>query len=73
MPEWLLQIILATIAATVAWIVARHGRLARLETRVATAEAINRRMWVHLRQQIDHAYRHGVKPLPIPEDIFGDD
>lgn len=66
-------ICVAVVAASGAWINARYGRLARVESRVATLEARNNRMWMFLRQQQDHAYRNGYTPLSIPDDLYGED
>lgn len=63
----------AIIAASGGWIAHRFGRLARVEAQLARVESTNRRMWLYLRATIDHAYRNGIEPLPIPDDIFGDD
>lgn len=67
-------LVVAFVAASGGWVAHRFGRLARVETRLNRVEAVNRRMWLHLRAQVDHAYRSGYQPLPIPDDLFeGDD
>ena len=66
-----IAIIVAVIAASGAWLASRFGRVASLEKRVATLENTNRRLWLHLRAQIDHSYRNHLEPLPIPDDLFG--
>lgn len=67
------MIIVAVIAASGGWAAQKFGRLARLERRLERMEHTNRRMWLHLRAQVDHAYRAGVIPLPIPPDLFRDE
>lgn len=73
MPEWLITLVVGTIAASGAWVASRWGRIATLEKRVTRSEMLNRRLWLHLRAQIDHSYRSGVIPLPIPDDLFGEE
>lgn len=68
-----LAILLGVITASGGWMAHKFGRLARVETRLARMEAVNRRMWLHMRAQVDHAYRNGLQPLPIPEDLFGEE
>jgi hypothetical protein len=67
--EWSL-IAVAVIAALGAWLNARYGRMARIESRLEEVEALNNRLWAYIRQQHDHAYRAGIPPLPIPESLF---
>lgn len=67
--EWVL-IAVAVITASGAWLNARYGRMARVERRLASVEALNNRLWAYIRQQHDHAYRAGVVPLPIPDHLF---
>lgn len=67
--EWAL-IVVAVVGASGAWLNARYGRLGRVEARVAQVEATNNRLWAYIRQQHDHAYRHGITPLAIPTDLF---
>ena len=67
--EWVL-IGVALITTSGAWVTARYGRLARVEARLASVEALNRRLWAYVRRQHDHAYRSGYQPLPIPESLF---
>ncbi|WP_223693803.1 hypothetical protein [Leifsonia poae] len=73
MPEWLLALGVAIVAASGGVLASRYGRVAALEKRVARLDALNRKLWVYLRAQIDHSYRSGVQPLPLPDDLFGDD
>lgn len=68
-----LALLVAIVAASGGWMAHKFGRLARVESRLARVESINRRMWLHLRAQVDHAYRNGYQPLPIPEDLFRED
>lgn len=67
--EWVL-IIVAALGASGAWLNARYGRMARVEARLASVEALNNRLWAYVRQQHDHAYRSGYQPLPIPNNLF---
>jgi hypothetical protein len=67
--EWVL-IAVAVITASGAWLNARYGRMARVERRLASVEALNNRLWAYIRQQHDHAYRAGYVPLPIPDHLF---
>ena len=68
-----LAISVAIIAASGGWVAHRFGRLARVEAQLSRVESDNRRMWLYLRAQIDHAYRNGIQPLPIPDDFFGEE
>lgn len=70
--EWAL-IIVAIITTGGVLVNARYGRMARIERRLALVEAMNHRLWFFIRQQHDHAYRNGIAPLPIPEELFEND
>lgn len=67
--EWVL-IAVAVIGVSGAVLNARYGRLSRLESRLASVEALNNRLWAYVRRQHDHAYRSGYQPLEIPDDLF---
>lgn len=67
--EWTLLAV-AVIGASGAYLNARYGRMARIERRVAQLESLNNRLWAYIRQQHDHAYRHGITPLAIPDSLF---
>ncbi|MFJ2370885.1 hypothetical protein [Microbacterium sp. NPDC087665] len=68
-----LMLIIAVVAASGGWAANKFGRLARVESRLIHVETVNRRMWLHMRAQVDHAYRSGYMPLPIPADLFGEE
>ncbi|UGS26585.1 hypothetical protein K8F61_18545 [Microbacterium resistens] len=68
----IVAIVVAVLAASGAWLNARYGRMARVEARLAAVEALNNRLWAYVRRQHDHAYRSGIDPLPIPDDLFGE-
>lgn len=63
-------LIVALVGASGVWLNLRHGRITRLEARLASLEAANRRMWLIIRKQHDHAYRNGYEPIPLPDNLF---
>lgn len=73
MSEWLLALIVAIVAAAGAYTAARYGRVGKLERRVDSLEARERKLWLYCRQLIDHIWRgRGAPPPTPPEDAFGD-
>ncbi|MGG7466049.1 hypothetical protein [Plantibacter sp. YIM 135347] len=74
MPDWLITIIVATLAVSGTWIATRFGRMASLEKRIDALERRERRLWLYCRKLIDHIWRgHGAPPPTPPDDLFGDD
>lgn len=77
MPDWLLTIAVAVIAASGAWITARmtgrtgeYGRIRDLENRVDSLEKRNTILWNYNRELVDHIYRgEPPPPPPLPEGI----
>lgn len=73
MPEWLIALVAAAIAASGALVGSRYGRVGKLERRVDELEARERKLWLYCRKLIDHIWRGRPAPPPTPpEDIFGD-
>lgn len=77
MPEWLMAVIVAIVAASGAWLTTRFGRVAQLERRIDALERRERMLWMHTRHVMDMYYRHrlpGAPDLPeMPDGVFGDD
>ncbi|AGW42448.1 arginyl-tRNA synthetase [Leifsonia xyli subsp. cynodontis DSM 46306] len=66
MPDWLLTLTVAALAATGSLAATRYGRIARLEKRLAELETRERTLWVYTRDLIDHIYRGEGPPPPPP-------
>lgn len=73
MPDWIVAVALAIVAASGAWIAARYGRLAAVERRQDELDTRNRALWLYCRQLIDHIWRgRGAPPPDPPDSIAGE-
>lgn len=70
MPEWLLAIILAAVAAAAGILGSRYSRVAAVERRVDELDTRNRALWLYCRQLIDHIWRGRGAPPPDPPDVI---
>lgn len=77
MPEWLITLVVAVLAASGAWFTARitgqnakYSRIRDLETRVDLVEKRNVLLWNYNRLLVDHIYE-GKRPPPpaMPEGL----
>lgn len=57
------------VGAIAAYLTVRYGRVAKLEDRVNALEKRDRAAWLYIRATIDHQYKHGIEPLPLPEEL----
>ena len=73
MPDWIIALGLAALAASGAWIASRYGRLAAVERRQDELETRNRALWFYCRRLIDHIWRgRGAPPPDPPDSIAGE-
>lgn len=73
MPDWIIAVGVAILAASGAWLAARYGRMAAVERRVDELDKRNRALWLYCRQLIDHIWRGRPAPPPDPPDSIADE
>lgn len=73
MPDWIVALIVAAVAAAGALFTSRYGRVHALEKRMDELEAKDRAFWLYCRQLIDHIWQEKGPPPPSPPSVILED
>lgn len=66
MPDWIVAVVVAVVAATGGFFTSRYGRVHTLERRMDELEAKDRAFWLYCRQLLDHIWQDKGPPPPSP-------